>query len=131
MTEHAGRFRSIPTWQITLGLALLALGFLIAAQLAAEGPRVTYTTQERTPLVNSALELQRQQDELKAQIVALRDQIQQLEDQGQGTTATVRDLNDRLEQARIAAGLIPLRGTGLVLRLADSTQSRPSGCQRR
>jgi hypothetical protein len=26
-----GRLRSIPSWQITLGLALLGLGFLIAA----------------------------------------------------------------------------------------------------
>ena len=32
------RLRAIPTWQITLGLALLALGFLIAAQLAVGGP---------------------------------------------------------------------------------------------
>ena len=125
MTALAGRIRALPTWQITLGLALLALGFLIAAQLAAEGPRVRYTTQERSPLVETALELQSEQDGLKAQIGDLRDQIQAMEEQGQGTTATVRDLNDRLEQARIAAGLIPLTGTGLVLRLADSTQANP------
>ena len=49
-----GRIRALPTWQLTLGVALLALGFLIAAQLAAEGPRVRYTTQERTPLVQTA-----------------------------------------------------------------------------
>ena len=47
------RLRAIPTWQVTLGVALLALGFLIAAQLASEGPRVRYTTQERTPLVET------------------------------------------------------------------------------
>jgi hypothetical protein len=64
VTDRAGRLGSIPTWQITLGFALLALGFLIAAQLAAEGPRVTYTTQERSPLVASALELQGMQDQL-------------------------------------------------------------------
>lgn len=126
MTDRVGRLRSIPTWQITLGIALLALGFLIAAQLAAEGPRVRYTTQERSPLVETALGLQAQQDALKAQVVDLRGQIQTLEEQGQGTTATVRDLNDRLEQARIAAGLIPLTGTGLVLRLSDSTQPVPA-----
>ncbi len=126
MTGLARRVRSIPTWQVTLGLALLALGFLIAAQLAAEGPRIRYTSQERSPLVETALELQRQQDRLKAQIVDLREQIQGLEEQGQGTTAIVRELNNRLEQARISAGLIPLTGTGLVLRLADSTQAVPA-----
>ena len=32
------RIRAIPSWQVTLGFALLALGFLIAAQLASEAP---------------------------------------------------------------------------------------------
>ena len=119
------RLRAIPTWQITLGVALLALGFLIAAQLASEGPRVRYTTQERTPLVETANELQSQQDSLKQRILDLRSQIQTVEGQGEGSAATVRQLNDRLEQARIAAGLIPLTGTGIVIQLEDSKQPVP------
>ena len=67
MTTLAARIRAIPSWQITLGFALLALGFLIAAQLAAEGPRIRYTTLERTPLVQSALTLQAQQDRAQSQ----------------------------------------------------------------
>ncbi len=90
------RLRAIPTWQVTLGVALLALGFLIAAQLAAEGPRVRYTTQERTPLVETANELQAQQDALKSRILDLRSQIQDVEGQGEGSAAVVRQLNDRL-----------------------------------
>jgi hypothetical protein len=66
------RIRSVPSWQITLGLALLGLGFLIAAQLAAQGPRVSYTTQERLPLIETATRLQARQDELKARILELR-----------------------------------------------------------
>ena len=75
MTSIGARFRTIPTWQLTLGIALLALGFLIAAQLQSEGPRVTYTSQERGPLVATAQGLQAQQDALKAEIVSLRSQI--------------------------------------------------------
>jgi uncharacterized protein YlxW (UPF0749 family) len=119
------RLRAIPTWQVTLGVALLALGFLIAAQLASEGPRVRYTTQERTPLVETANELQSQQDVLKQRILDLRSQIQVVEGEGEGSAATVRQLNDRLEQARIAAGLIPLTGTGIVIQLEDSKQPVP------
>lgn len=115
-----GRLRAIPSWQITLGVALLALGFLIAAQLAAEGPRVRYTTQERQPLLVTANELQAQQDELKTRILQLRDQIQVIEGQGEGSSDLVRQLNARLERARIAAGLIALTGTGLVLQIEDS-----------
>jgi len=127
VTQLVRRLRAIPTWQVTLGFALLALGFLIAAQLAAQGPRVRYTTQERTPLVETATELQRQHDELRDQIAKLRSDIATLEAQGQGTTELVRELNQQLESARIAAGLIPLQGTGLVLQLNDSTLPLPAG----
>ena len=123
MTLHWIRTR--PSWQITLGAALLALGFLIAAQLSSEGPRVRYTTQERTPLLETATELQTQQDDLKARILQLRDQIQGVEGQGTGSADLVRQLNSELEQARIAAGLIPLTGTGIVLQLEDSEEPVP------
>ncbi|MEA2548032.1 MAG: hypothetical protein QOE42_630, partial [Chloroflexota bacterium] len=125
MTTLGARIRAIPSWQVTLGLALLALGFLIAAQLAAEGPRVRYTTQERSPLVETALALQTQQTDLKARIVALREQIQAIEQQGAGSAAVVKDLNTRLDQARVAAGLIKLTGTGIVIKLEDSTEPVP------
>ena len=116
----AGRLRAIPSWQLTLGAALLVLGFLIAAQLAAEGPRVRYTTQERAPLLETATELQAQQDDLKARILELRAAIQAVEGEGTGSASLVRELNDALEEARIAAGLIALTGTGVVIQLEDS-----------
>ena len=129
--RRAGCGRSRPG-RSRSAFALLALGFLIAAQLAAEGPRVRYTTQERTPLVETALALQRQQDELKDRIVAApRRTIAGRSRSRAGHARTlVRTLNDRLEEARIAAGLIPLTGTGLVLQLEDSTQPVPAGAQR-
>ena len=116
------RIRGIPSWQLTLGVALLGLGFLVAAQLASEGPRVRYTTQERSPLVETATQLQAQQDRLKTQILDLRTRIGAVENGEVGSAAVVRDLNSQLQDARIAAGLIPLTGTGLVLQLEDSLE---------
>jgi uncharacterized protein YlxW (UPF0749 family) len=121
------RARAIPSWQVTLGVALLALGFLIAAQLASERPRVRYTTQERPPLVGLANELQAQQDDLKQRVLDLRAQIQGVEDQGAGSADLVRQLNTQLQQARIAAGLISLTGTGIVMQLEDSREPVPPG----
>ena len=121
------RLRGIPSWQVTLGAALLVLGFLIAAQLGSEGPRVRYTTQTRTPLLETATELQAQQDDLKVRILALRAQIQGVEGLGTGSADLVRQLNTQLEEARIAAGLIPLTGTGIVLQLDDSQALVPPG----
>ncbi len=125
MDALRARIRAVPSWQVTLGFALLGLGFLVAAQLASERPRVRYTTQERTPLVETALTLQSQQDELKARILELRVEIQSAEQAGAGSAQLVKQLNDDLERARIAAGLIPLQGTGIVLRLEDSIQPAP------
>jgi uncharacterized protein YlxW (UPF0749 family) len=119
------RLRAIPSWQVTLGAALLALGFLIAAQAASENPRVRYTTQERSPLLETAGELQIQQDALKARILEVRSQIQDVEGRGEGSADLVRQLNADLQQARIAAGLIPLTGTGIVLQLEDSQDPVP------
>ncbi len=120
--EH---LRAIPSWQITLGAALLFLGFLVAAQLASEGPRVRITSLERTPLVETALDLQAQQEGLKQQILDLRSAIQDLEETGQGGAAITKELNDRLENARIAAGLVPMSGPGIVIQLSDATTAVP------
>ncbi len=119
------RLRAIPSWQITLGVALLALGFLTAAQLASEGPRVRYTTQERTPLVDTVNTLQAQQDDLKARILDVRAQIQDIETEGASSEDRVKQLNAQLQAARIAAGLIPLTGSGIVIQLEDSKDPVP------
>jgi len=121
----AARLRAIPTWQVTLSAALLGLGFLIAAQLASEGPRVRYTSQERTPLVETALDLQKQQDGLKQQILDLRAEIQGYEATGEGGAAVTKALNDRLDLARMGAGLVALSGPGLVIQLSDSSAAAP------
>jgi uncharacterized protein YlxW (UPF0749 family) len=126
MSVLGGRLRQIAGWQFTLGLALFALGFLVAAQLRSEGPRVQYTTQERTPLVETALGLQSQQEALKARILQLNEAIAAALAQGQGSAALVRQLNDELTAVRAAAGLVPLRGPGLILQLEDSRQPAPS-----
>lgn len=120
MTSIVDRLRALPSWQITLTGALLVLGFLIAAQLAAEGPRIRYTSQERAPLIDTALTLQDQQGKLQAQILDLRKQIGDIEAAEPGSEALVRELNADLDQARIAGGLIQMTGPGVVFRLEDA-----------
>ena len=125
------RIRAIPTWQVTLGVALLALGFLIAAQAASEGPRIRITSQERTPLTETALDLQAQQERLKQQILDLRKGIQDLEAAGQGGTTVTASLNQQLQDARVAAGLVAMSGPGVVIQLSDSSVTVPQGAEQR
>jgi uncharacterized protein YlxW (UPF0749 family) len=119
------RVRRIPSWQVTLGVALLVLGFLMAAQVRSLVPRAQYSSSELPPLRQTAQDLQASQDGLKQQIVDLRAQVQAAEQQGQGNSALVTALNEQLRQARIAAGLVELEGPGVVVSLRDSNQPLP------
>jgi uncharacterized protein YlxW (UPF0749 family) len=108
------------SWQITLAVALLALGFLIAVQVQSQAPRARYTTQERPPLVETALQLSDRQAVLKRSIVDLRDQIGALESDASATDVTVAGLNAQLNAARLAAGLVLIEGPGVGLQLDDA-----------
>jgi uncharacterized protein YlxW (UPF0749 family) len=122
MTSLAARLRSIATWEVTLFVALASLGFLIAAQLRSEAPRVRYTSQERAPLIETALGLQTQQKALQAHILNLRNGITAAELAAEGGDAAAKQLNDALFQARLSAGLTALEGSGLVVQLQDGQQ---------
>ena len=122
MSTLVGRLRGLPSVQVTLAIALLVLGFLIAAQISAEGPRVRYSTEERSPLIETALGLQAQQEALKGQILDLRRRIGDLEAQGPGAAESLKRLYAELEDARLAAGLIAVSGRGVQFRLEDGDQ---------
>ena len=121
MSFILSKLRALPSVQVTLAVALLVLGFLIAAQIAAEGPRVRYSTEERTPLIETALRLQSQQEAFQAEILALRGRIGTLEAAGSGDADELRRLYAQLEEARIAAGLIAVSGPGVAFRFDDAT----------
>lgn len=125
MSALVGRLRAIPSWQVTLGLALLALGFLVAAQLQSEGPRIRYTTQERPPLVETALDLTRRQNQLKARIIELSDRIRELENSAAQDDELVASLDRQLTEVRTAAGLVELVGPGVVLQIEDASGPIP------
>ena len=119
------RWRRPATWQVTLAAALLALGFLVAVQFQSQTPRARYSTQERPPLVETALDLSARQDALKERIVELRAQIGQLESDVSEGDVEVSALNDELVEARIAAGLVALSGPGLALQFDDAQGPLP------
>jgi uncharacterized protein YlxW (UPF0749 family) len=127
VTGIVARFRGLPTVQITLAVALLLLGFLIAAQIAAEGPRVRYSTEERAPLIETALGLQTQQESLKGVILGLRQHIGELEAIDPNAASSLRKLYADLEAARLRAGLIPVSGPGVAFKFEDATLGTVDG----
>ena len=122
MSAVVARLRALPSVQVTLAIALLVLGFLVAAQIAGEGPRIRYSTEERSPLIETALDLQSKQEGLKAQIVAIRGRIGDLEAQDPGAAESLKHLYADLEAARLSAGLVAVTGKGVAFRLEDGAQ---------
>jgi uncharacterized protein YlxW (UPF0749 family) len=127
MSSLGLRIRRVPGWQWTFAVALMALGFLVAVQLGAEGPRVRYSSSERPPLLETARELDTTQAGLQARILELRDQIAGAEAASAGTDQAVMQLNEALTQARLAAGLVEIEGPGIIVRIDDSGQPVPPG----
>jgi uncharacterized protein YlxW (UPF0749 family) len=123
----ARRPRALRGWSVALGIALAALGFLIAAQVRTEAPRVRYTTLERAPLMETADQLQAQQAGLQASILDLRERIREAEQGTQGSSALVGSLTAQLDEARLAGGLVGLTGPGLVIQLEDAEGPPPDG----
>lgn len=127
MNAFTARVRTLSTWQVTLFASLAALGFLVAAQVRSEGPRVRYTTQERAPLVETVLALQAQQETLKDELTDLQTKITDAETTTTGSDLLSRQLSDALLATRVSAGLVALEGPGLVLQLDDSQVPVPPG----
>ena len=127
MTTLTTRLRRVPGLQWTFAIALLALGFLVAVQLGAEGPRVRYSSSERPPLLETARELDAAQSVLQTRILELRGQIAAAEAASAGRDRAVMELNDALTEARLAAGLVDIQGPGIVVRIDDSGQPVPPG----
>ena len=119
MSAARAWLRGLSSVQVTFAGALLVLGFLVAAQIAAEGPRVRYSTEERAPLIDTALSLQSQQESLKAVILGLRQHIGELEALDPDAAASLRRLYADLEAARLKAGLTAVAGPGVAFRFED------------
>jgi uncharacterized protein YlxW (UPF0749 family) len=118
MTSRLRR-RRIASWQGTLAIALLLLGFLIAAQVAAQAPAANYSALERPGLVQTIQDLQHRHDDLAASIVATRSQLAAVRQGGQGRQSDLVALNQQLQQAQLAAGFTPIQGGGGYVYLSD------------
>jgi uncharacterized protein YlxW (UPF0749 family) len=115
------RRKRIASWQGTLAIALLLLGFLIAAQVSAQAPAAAYSGLERPGLIQTIQDLQNRHDDLAASIVATRSQLAAVREGGQGRQSDLIALNQQLQQAQLAAGFTPLQGAGGYVYLSDGS----------
>jgi|GEM_PF-217763 uncharacterized protein YlxW (UPF0749 family) len=121
-------------WALPAGqnLALVVAGIVLGLSLAirwqgtATPPPDAPTARARA--VEALRQSEQEQEQLKATIASLRQQLAEAQRQAAQQTEQLAAIRAQLEQEQMAAGLVPLRGPGVVIVLDDSplTPTGPS-----
>ncbi|HET7646786.1 MAG TPA: DUF881 domain-containing protein [Candidatus Limnocylindria bacterium] len=116
-----------PQWAISIGVALAAIGFVGAAQWNSSLARQEFVTSAQRVLISEAQDLQREQDDLRAQIEEAEDRVRSFQTTSAGSQAQLDQINSDLAEARLESGLLAVHGPGVVIEIADSTRQVPPG----
>lgn len=116
-----------PQWAISIGVALAVIGFVGAAQWNSSFARQEFVTSAQRVLTQQAEQLQAEQDELRQQIEEAEARVREFQEATEGSQSTLDRLNADLAYTRLAAGLDPVHGPGLVIEIADSLRAVPEG----
>lgn len=113
--------------RLSLALALALIGLVAVAQWRGEVGRTSFTSSAVQVLAGQVLELQEEQSLLLDEIAASEAQIAEFQQRGGESQSALDLVNQRLQNARLAAGLTAVRGPGVLIVLADSNRVVPEG----
>ena len=116
-----------PAWAVSVGVGLAVIGFIGAAQWNSSLGRQEFVTSAQRVLVSEAEQLQRQQEQLRAEIIEADDRLRTFQEESEGSQTTLDQLNANVAAARLAAGLTEVTGPGVVVEIADSLRPVPEG----
>jgi uncharacterized protein YlxW (UPF0749 family) len=115
--QPAGEARA---WPLSLAAALAVVGFVVVVQWNSSVPREELASSPQQALAREVVALEREQSVLRAEIAAAEDQVLRFQQETEGSQAALDELNARLEDARVAAGLTEITGPGVIVEIADS-----------
>jgi uncharacterized protein YlxW (UPF0749 family) len=114
-----------PQWAISIAAALAVIGFVGAAQWNSSFARQEFISSAQQALTGQAQALQRQQDELRQEIEEAEARVRSFQEATEGSQTALDRLNTELDTVRLAVGLDPVHGPGLVIEIADSLRPVP------
>ncbi len=116
-----------PQFAISMAVALTLIGAVGAAQWNSSIARQEFVSSVQQAVVNQVVELEQEQEDLRAAIAAAEAQVVAFQEEAAASSTTLADLNRRLALARLAAGLTRLEGPGAIVEIADSQRVVPAG----
>ncbi|HEV2250799.1 MAG TPA: DUF881 domain-containing protein [Candidatus Limnocylindria bacterium] len=100
-------------------------GFLVSAQWQGQQDRSSIAVRYNAPLTDAAFALQKEQNDLKAQLQDLRAQLDQIQSNAASQSGAASELEKRLNELKAQAGLSPVTGDGVMVQLDDSHTVAP------
>jgi uncharacterized protein YlxW (UPF0749 family) len=106
-------------------LPAMLFGFLVTAQWQGQQERSQIAVRYNAPLTDAAFALQKEQNDLKAQLQDLRAQLDQIQANAATQSGAASEIEKRLAELKAQAGLSPLIGDGVMVQLDDSHTVAP------
>jgi uncharacterized protein YlxW (UPF0749 family) len=116
-----------PQWAVSIAGALAVIGFVGYAQWNGSPERVQFATSVQQVLAEQVVELEREQEDLRARLAAAEAQVLDFQTASTTSSSALAEVNRQLEEARLAAGLTALTGPGVVIEISDSKRVIPAG----
>lgn len=127
MREQRRRLPVSPQWAVSIGAALAVIGFVGYAQWNGSPERAQFATSVQQVLADQVSKLEDEQEDLRVQLAAAEAQVLDFQTASTSSSSALAELNRRLEEARLAAGLTALLGPGVVVEISDSKRVIAAG----
>lgn len=110
--------------QATIAVVCLVLGIMLAIQFKTTSTYTDQYPQERVEdLANKLKSVTAERDVLAEEVLSLRSQLKNVRENNQATA----DLQDELQRNSLFAGLLPVKGSGIVLTVDDIPRNLQNG----
>ena len=127
MTQRGRGLLVSPQWAVSIAGALAVIGFVGYAQWNGSPERVEFATSVQQVLADQVSKLEDEQEDLRGQLAAAEAQVLDFQTASTTSSSALAEVNRRLEEARLASGLMPLQGPGVVIEISDSKRVIPDG----
>ena len=105
---------------LALFVPALIFGYLVAQQAVTQSERSALAVRYNAPLVDAASALQKEQNDLKAQLAQLRTKLDDIQKASAQQSGIAGDLSRQIESLQVRSGLASVSGEGIMVRLDDA-----------
>lgn len=127
MSPRRRRVLVSPQWAVSIAGALAVIGFVGYAQWNGSPERAQFATSVQQVLAEQVSKLEEEQEDLRGQLAVAEAQVLDFQTASTTSSSALAEVNRRLEEARLAAGLTAVGGPGVVIEISDSKRVIPDG----